>query len=354
MNHVNRQLVTDQEPTSLLPIFFVKALDRFKQTEPLKLIWWCLALCILSATLTRYATDSSGLTYHLLVVLGSGGCAWFWLLSRSLFRDSQALKSNAALLVPAIIVIEAIEALMPAAGLNGTANEFYRVFSNVASFVCIAAIVFVWNEALTGFSKIRSKPERRFRVIFLSIFSIPVAVAVLWVMGAEAETFAAEWKNTLMTLCALIGLFGSRLAVEYRLSTLPTKSPASKHDASELNHAEDTNRLADLVLQAINNDTLLTQPNLKVSDLADHIGEQEYKVTRCITNHLQYRNFNHLVNQHRIERAIGLLKDPNRSHLNVATIAYDCGFNSLGPFNRAFKQHTSMTPREYRQELVFE
>lgn len=353
MNHVKRQFVSDQDSSTLLTHYLAKSLDRIKQAEPLKLIWWCLALCILSATLTRYATDTNGFAFSLMVVFGSGGCSWFWLLSRSLFRDRQTLKTKVVLWVPAIIIIEATEALIPTAGLNATTNEFYRVFSNVASFVCIAAIIFVWNEALSGFSKIRSKQERLFRIIFLSVFSIPVAVAILWVMGAEAETFAAEWNNTLMTFCASIGLIGSRLAVEYRLSTAGTKPLASAHASGELN-TEDANILADQVLQAFNDDALLTQPNLKISDLADHIDEQEYKVTRCITSHLQYRNFNHLVNKLRIERAIGMLKNPDNSHLNIATIAFDCGYNSLGPFNRAFKFQTGMTPSEYRQTFSIE
>lgn len=344
------QFVTDQEPTSHLKYSWLKALDRIKQTQPLVLIWWCLALCIVSATLTRYMTASTGLTYGFLLLLGSGGCAWIWLLSRSLFRDSQALNSKATLLVPVVIVIEATAALVSPTSLNGTFNEFYRVFSNAASLVCIAAIVYVCNEVLNGFSKIRSKQERRFRIIFLSVFSIPVAVAILWVMGAEAETFAAEWNNGLITFCAFIALIGSRLAVEYRLSTTRTKSPLSSQASDELNPVKEANLLADKVLLAINNDSLLTQPNLKVSDLANHISEQEYKVTRCITSSLKYRNFNHMLNNHRIDRALGMLIDPNNNHLNIATIAFDCGYNSLGPFNRAFKQHTGKTPRQYRQQ----
>jgi AraC-like DNA-binding protein len=354
MNYMNRQLVTDQESTSFLPFAFVKALGIIKQTEPLKLIWWCLALCIMSSTLTRYATENSGLSYYLLVILGSGGCAWFWLLSRCLFRGSKALDSKVVYLVPAIIIVEIVEAMMPSASINATTNEFYRVFSNVASLVCIAAIVYVWNEALSGFSKIRSKLERRFRIIFVSVFSIPVAVAILWVLGAEAETFAAEWNNSLMTLCAFIGLVGSRFAVEYRLKTLKIKPPSSAYASYKQDNDADAKQLADKMLKAINSDSLLTQPNLKISDLADHIGAQEYKVTRCITSHLQFRNFNHMLNNYRIERVIGRLKDNNSSHLTIATIAFDCGYNSLGPFNRAFKLHTGVTPRKYRHELSLE
>ena len=342
MNQVNKQYVAEQQAESLFGAVWAKALNRCQQFEPLKLIWWCLAVCVLSGTITRYASHTSGFFYSLMVLLGSGGCAWFWLLSRTLFREQKSRLSAVTGLVPAVILIEAMEALMSPSAT--TASEFSRVFSNVASMVCIAAIVGVWIETLHGFSQIRAKQERCFRIVFLVVFSIPVGIAVVWVMGAQAETFAAEWNNALLTFCAGIGVVGSRLAVEYRLRTSQTSAPQG------MNQAADQQRLAQQVLQAMNDDELLTQPHLKVSDLADHLATHEYKVTRCITQQLSYRNFNHLVNHHRIERAMIMLRDPDQQHRQVATIAFDCGFNSLGPFNRAFKQHTGMTPRAYRQK----
>lgn len=36
----------------------------------------------------------------------------------------------------------------------------------------------------------------------------------------------------------------------------------------------------------------------------------------------------------------------------IAAIAYDCGFESLGTFNRNFKQHFSLSPSAYRQAQV--
>ncbi len=348
MNYVNKQIVTEQQASSALVLCFAKVWDHMRRLEPLVLIWWCLALSILSSTTTRYLTEKSGFAYDALLVLGSGGCVWFWFLSRTLFRKTKGLGLG-AIVVPVVIAIEAIHALMPPTGLNGTSGEFGRVFSNVASLVCIAAIVYVWNEALSGFSKIRSVEERRFRMVFLGVFSLPVAVAILWVMGAETGSFAAEWKDVLLTFCALTGLVGSRFAVEYRLKTSREKTAHFNPDRNGANDAAVSALLAQKIRKAIQNDALLTKPNLKVSELAEYIGEQEYKVTRCITSQLQYRNFNQLVNSHRINRAIQVFKDPKSSHLTIATIAFDCGFNSLGPFNRAFKQHTGMTPREYRQ-----
>jgi AraC-like DNA-binding protein len=36
----------------------------------------------------------------------------------------------------------------------------------------------------------------------------------------------------------------------------------------------------------------------------------------------------------------------------VLTIAMDSGFQSLGPFNRAFKADTGLTPTEYRRRMA--
>ncbi len=326
-------------------------LARIKNSNPLKLIWWCLALSILSSTIARYTADSSGFIHYVMVVIGSGGCAWFWLLSRTLFHKNHVLISKKTLVVPMIIVIEGIEALWSPVGVNEVTNELFRVFNNVATIVCITAIVFVWHETLNGFNKIRSINERRFRMVFLGVFSLPVFIAVLWVMGAEAGTFAGDRYDALLTFCAIISLVGSRLAIEYRLKMSTDKSSHFKNTLDIKNDEQTTKLLAHNILEAIRDDSFLTQPNAKVATLADYIGVQEYKVTRCITGHLHYRNFNHLLNNHRIDRAIQIFKDANSQHLNIATIAYDCGFNSLGPFNRAFKQHTGMTPRVFRQQL---
>ncbi len=350
MNYVNKQIITAQPASSAWGSCCAKVLDHIRQTEPLIVIWWCLAGSILSSTLSRYSTAQSGLAHDVLVILGSGGCAWFWLLSRTLFRNKKHLSLSAMMVVPVVITIEATEALLSPLGSHGASNEFIRIFTNVASLVCIAAIVYVWHEALSGFSKIRSTAERRFRVIFLSVFSLPVAVAVLWVMGAEAESFAARWHDLLLTCCALTGLAGSRLAVEYRLKTAHEKASQGESGSQAISAAQESASLADKIIKAISDDALLTRPHLKVAALADYIGEQEYKVTRCITSQLQYRNFNQLVNNYRINRAIEAFKDPDKRHRTIAAIAFDCGFNSLGPFNRAFRQQTGMTPREYRQK----
>ena len=84
-----------------------------------------------------------------------------------------------------------------------------------------------------------------------------------------------------------------------------------------------------------------------------HAGDQlaipEYKLRRLINQRLGYRNFNVFLNEHRIAEAKAALADPSQAEVPVITIAMDAGFQSLGPFNRAFKATTGVTPTEYRR-----
>ena len=75
----------------------------------------------------------------------------------------------------------------------------------------------------------------------------------------------------------------------------------------------------------------------------------EYRLRRLINQRLGYRNFNVFLNEHRIDEAKAALADPSQAEVPVITIAMDAGFQSLGPFNRAFKATTGVTPTEYRR-----
>ncbi len=62
-------------------------------------------------------------------------------------------------------------------------------------------------------------------------------------------------------------------------------------------------------------------------------------------------NFNQFINRYRIEAAIRHFQDEHFDHLNIASIAFEVGFNSISSFNTAFKQHTGKTPLSYRKSL---
>ena len=80
---------------------------------------------------------------------------------------------------------------------------------------------------------------------------------------------------------------------------------------------------------------------------AARLGEPEHRVSRCISAATGFPNFNRLINHHRVEAAKGRLAAADETR-SILQIALDCGFASLGPFNRAFREETGMTPRAYR------
>ncbi|MEL7487078.1 MAG: helix-turn-helix domain-containing protein [Pseudomonadota bacterium] len=106
--------------------------------------------------------------------------------------------------------------------------------------------------------------------------------------------------------------------------------------------------LGEQVLAAIAENQRFKTPDLKVADIAAAIGAPDYKVSQCIASALGFRNFNHLINTYRIEYAKEALTDANNDDKPILSIAFECGFNSIGPFNRAFRQEVGMTPRDFR------
>jgi AraC-like DNA-binding protein len=79
--------------------------------------------------------------------------------------------------------------------------------------------------------------------------------------------------------------------------------------------------------------------------LAQMLGMGETALRSLINQELGYRNFNDFLHHYRLQEAAGRLASED---LPILTIALDCGYGSIGPFNRAFRQRFGMTPTEYR------
>jgi AraC-like DNA-binding protein len=92
------------------------------------------------------------------------------------------------------------------------------------------------------------------------------------------------------------------------------------------------------------------QEGLTIGQLAEKLGEQEYKLRSVINQEMGFRNFPAFVNSFRIEEAKQLLLVKGKQGLTIQEIAFETGFNSIGPFNRAFKTKTGLTPKGFRDQ----
>lgn len=90
------------------------------------------------------------------------------------------------------------------------------------------------------------------------------------------------------------------------------------------------------------------EEGLTVAKLAQDVGAPEHQVRKAINQTLGFRNFSSFINQSRIEAAKVLLTSAEHENTSVQEIAYDVGFSSLAPFNRAFRDATGLAPSAYR------
>ena len=99
-------------------------------------------------------------------------------------------------------------------------------------------------------------------------------------------------------------------------------------------------------------DGIWREEGLSIGALASRMAVPEHRLRRAINGGLGHRNFSSFINRHRIAHAKAQLADPALAGKTVLEIAYDVGFASLGPFNRAFRAETGQSPTEFRRSAA--
>ena len=94
---------------------------------------------------------------------------------------------------------------------------------------------------------------------------------------------------------------------------------------------------------------LYREPGLTISMLAKKLNFPEYRLRAFIHKQLGYRNFNAMLHQYRVEDASNALAEIENLSVPVLTIALSVGYQSITPFNNAFREIKGMTPSEYRK-----
>ncbi|MEM9545070.1 MAG: helix-turn-helix transcriptional regulator [Bacteroidota bacterium] len=103
------------------------------------------------------------------------------------------------------------------------------------------------------------------------------------------------------------------------------------------------------ITQLFESKQVFKNSNLTLTDVADQLNTNRNIISKAINQEFQM-NFNDFVNVKRAEAVIEQLKKGEHIKNTLLAIALDCGFNSKTTFNRAFKKHTSITPRQFIEQ----
>lgn len=96
---------------------------------------------------------------------------------------------------------------------------------------------------------------------------------------------------------------------------------------------------------------LYREAGLTIAMLAKKLNLPEYRLRAFIHKQLGYRNFNAMLHQYRVEDAGNVLAEAENQSVPVLTIALSVGYQSITPFNNAFRQIKGVTPSEFRKKM---
>ena len=121
---------------------------------------------------------------------------------------------------------------------------------------------------------------------------------------------------------------------------------SQKYRTSPL-QTDDKSRFLKRVEQCMVEEKLYLKSELTLNDLSD-ASKVPMRYISQILNEVLNRHFNDYVNQYRIEFAKQQLISTDFKDKTILEILYDAGFNSKSVFNKAFKNHVGVTPRQFR------
>jgi len=190
---------------------------------------------------------------------------------------------------------------------------------------------------------------RHFFIAFLTILLLRV---LFFILNPEWGEFGSKfWYYLCFSfLYYYIALSGYSNAIQTAkivdTTLLDTKPDAPAEEKNQPSIPPDLEAWKYKLAQLMRQEKVHENPNLTLLDVAKKLDTYP-KIVSQVINHGFNLNFNDFVNKHRIDAVIERLK--NKEHLSktLLGIALECGFNSKATFNRAFKKHISLTPKEY-------
>lgn len=335
-----------------------------------------------------------------LVALATGNAVVFWLLARALFNEeggpAARLRPWHALAWAAL----ALAGLLACRGVAGPATPVLQAAIGVATLVAaLAALV----QALATWRADLVAQRRRLRLFIVAagagytavntvtkvlleqpawaplavlIDALALAAVVLPLVaqllrGGATELFVAELPPAARPPAPLAAArppvplaaawppvpMAAVRATADPVAAGPVARPAEGGPADAEPPAApalaDADRpWVDALQRLMTVDRVYREEGLTIGTLALRLGLPEHRLRRLINQGLGQRNFNQYLNGFRLADACTALADPARQQVPVLTIALDAGFQSLGPFNRAFKAATGSTPSDYRRQAL--
>ena len=297
-----------------------------------------------------------------LVAISVGNAVLFWLFVKALCDDDfvpRPWHAGAWLLVAAISAFNCATGWSNADVPGRIAVAVQRSVPLLCSLLAAIAAGSTWRLDLV-------EKRRRLR-LFIVVAGIAFTVASLGARLAspDGRLIGAAATLDVAAMLVMIAVVAVGMLRVGPSELFPRTAPAAPptpaaigvgtgDDTPEAHDEPGDERIAAALDALIRVEQVYRLEGLTVAGLADRLAVPQYKLRRVINRRLGHRNFNAFINSFRLDEAQRALRDPAQRELPVLTIALEAGFQSIGPFNRAFKAATGVTPTEFRRRHLAE
>jgi AraC-like DNA-binding protein len=279
-----------------------------------------------------------------LLALSTGNIVVFWLFTRALFDDSFAMRWWHALIWAAVAVFSFVNCMWIAPAGHARLS-IVAINALAIGFIALAA----W-QTLASWSVDLVEGRRRIRVFIVTAAALYGGMNAILQIATSGNGTSDVTNAANSAVLALIVAAICMAMLRVDGAELFAAAPVESETVAQPDTSAADQKLVDALMRLMADERIYRHDNVSIGALATKLRIPEYRLRRLINQKLGYRNFNVFLNNHRIEEAKAALADPAQAEVPVITIAMDAGFQSLGPFNRAFKATTGVTPTEYRRQ----
>ncbi|MEO7990405.1 MAG: AraC family transcriptional regulator [Chryseolinea sp.] len=277
-----------------------------------------------------------------VIILTGSICVpvFFWLLSKSIFDDHFRF-------TPSILLWFFVQTIPHVHHyLNCTVSFPKPLVAALNIVIQITSLSFVFASIYVA---LKTKPvdlietRLRFRNTFIIITAVLIGITLI----VEATPLIQQSKDILqvlqrssillLTTYFLLSNFGFQPGFFFR--EIP--KPKTVYAGDPI--------LEEQLMILLNEKKIYRKEGLTIKELAEIMNVQEHRLRRLINGQLDFKNFNDFLNQYRVLEACEILSGPLQNQKTVLEIAYNLGYQSIGPFNKAFKEQKNTTPTAFRK-----
>ncbi len=298
----------------------------------------------------KFTADYWSPYHHLIGTLAFATCSGYWLFARAFFRKSNPINHHHLLFVGLLGSLLILRHLLRFSEKLWQINTDWlpvltTVLSEAIAILSSGMLILAFWEGYRVLQS-ASATQRKVTTIYLSSFIISVVSVMLIAAALPTDLLAGSGRDWLVVFAYLLILTSTHGLIRFRQQQLEQKEKSTDSSLQE------ETILAAQISTLLVEEKRFLEPSLRVADIARELYVPEYRIRAIMLNHFNAKNFNHYVNQLRIEYAKAILSSADKRDWPVLVVGIESGFASAAPFTRAFKEFTGCTPGQYRKQQL--